>query len=209
MILNSPFRSRFLLRCKPLALQADASSLGILSLLVTTLWLSTYCMATPAESRVSVPFANSWFCIPPYNSIEIELNRERQLSFNFGSYAVNTTSTKRQLQAAVIQRLASRHHLRVNSRQLAQLAGLSHISVGIEQLVDTTSLYANQPAGLSAAELQEWITVVRETGADLFQCPIYVDIRADARCGLSDVQRLIHSLQDIGIPRMNFITQVP
>jgi hypothetical protein len=210
-MLTYPFRSRFSLRCKPLALRADAGPLGIIGLLAITLWASTYRMATPAEGRINAPFAYSMFCKPDSRAFEIELNVQQQLSFNLERCEAATPALGHHLQAAAIQRLAAKHHLLITPQQLAQLASLSRISTGINQLV--CGPCPGQPgiqasAGLSGPELLEWLATVRETSADLFQCPVYVDIRADARCGSSEVQRLLRTLQSAGVNRATFITQL-
>lgn len=182
--------------------------MGILWLSVTTLWLAAYRMAIPAESRITAPFAYSSFCVPSYRAIEIDLNKEQQLSFNLEPCNERGTGIKRRLQAAAIHRLAAKHHLLVNPQQLAQLAGLAQISMGIDQLVcGPAPRHPQASAGLSATELQEWIVAVRETGAAVFQLPIYIDIRADGRCGAAGVQRLLRLLRNMEIYRVNFVTQ--
>jgi|GEM_PF-5181052 len=211
-MLSYPFRSRFSLRRKPLTLQADAAGLlGIIGLLAMTLWMPTYRMATPAENRITAPFAYSMFCKPDSRAFEIELNVQQQLSFNLERCEAANAAPGHQLQTAAIQRLATKRQLLINPQQLVQLASLSRISTGIDQLA--CGPFPGQPglqasAGLSGPELLEWLAAVRETSADLFQCPVYVEIRADGRCGSSEVRRLLRILQSAGVNRVTFITQL-
>ncbi|MBF9223632.1 ExbD/TolR family protein [Hymenobacter ruricola] len=156
--------------------------------------------AVPIER---VPHSDSYACLPDNLEASISLTAKNELSFGVQS---------RQVQAAAILAVASRHGISFTESQLTTLQKMPFLSTDVEHLPALLSLPAYQHKQavewqkmhpLSMQQLMECMMASEVAAQSMFHLPIYCRLILDSEAKMPHVELLIDRLQAQGINRFN------
>lgn len=196
-------------RKRGISLPDMAPIAGVLLLFVSYFMLGRF--QNPTDEIVAserLPASSTWHCkLTENHQIIVSLTAKNQLAFSV---------TSPEVQTAVIQAVALKHHVKLNAEELTGLATLPFLRIDVKCLPTYLALplgrrnslsSINNLTPLSEKQLVECIKTTLLFAETPAHGPIYIALRIDADVKMSDVNHLTALLREQAKNHFDLVTQ--